>query len=291
MIYILTVHWGSDKWIALQRKYLDLHTSDPYKLYAFVSGLEKDVSDQFDFISTEGVDVCDMSISHAIKLNILADVACKDAKDEDLLIFIDGDAFPIKDYLAAARDLVNKHELIAVLRSENGDDIQPHPLFCATTVKFWKELKGDWKPGFKWKNKSNAWVTDTGGNLLHKLSENKVDWYPLMRSNKRNTHPVWFGIYGDMIYHHGAGFRDPICRQDTIPLEKKHPLKGLIYRLRHSESGVYRTVGNLLLRVYINPSWDRAINQIIQKNTRESERLFKCLSEDEKFWREFTESD
>jgi len=40
------------------------------------------------------------------------------------------------------------------------------------------------------------------------------DWYPLLRSNGRNLHPIWFGIYGDIIYHHGAGFRAPVSRYD-----------------------------------------------------------------------------
>ena len=287
MIYILTVHWGDDKWIAPQRKYLDLHTNEQYKIYAFVSGISNDVSDQFDFVSTEGVDVCYMSTSHAVKLNILADIACNNAADDDLLIFLDGDAFPITDYLPQTRELIKKHKLVAVQRIENANDIQPHPVFCATTVKFWKELKGDWKPGYKWKNKSNAWVTDTGGNLLQKLQENEVDWYPLQRTNKHNSHPVWYGIYGDMIYHHGAGFRDPICRQDTIPLEKKYWFKGLIYRLRHSQSRASRASGDMLLRIYFNPSWDRDINTIISRNTDESRRLFQRLTDDEEFWKEF----
>ncbi len=287
MIYILTVHWGNDKWIAPQRKYLDLYTHENYKIYAFVSGIDKDVSDQFDFVSTEGVDACYMSYSHSIKLNILADIACKDADDDDLLVFLDGDAFPVTEYLSKTRDLIEKHHLIAVQRSENGDDIQPHPLYCATTVKFWRELKGDWKPGYEWKNMSDTWVTDTGGNLLQKLEANNIDWYPVKRSNRKNLHPVWYGIYGDMIYHHGAGFRDPICRQDTIPLEQKYWFKGFIYRARHSRSRLTRMTGDILLRLYFNPYWYRDIRRIIDKNTEESNMLFQRLSEDEHFWNEF----
>jgi len=287
MIYVLTVHWGDDRWIGPQRKYLDLHTHEEYKIYAFVSGIDADVSGKFDFISTEGVDACYMSTSHAIKLNILADVACNFGEDDDLLIFLDGDAFPIKDYLPKTRELVNKHKLVAVQRIENGDDIQPHPLFSATTVKFWKEIKGDWKPGYKWKNSSNIMVTDTGGNLMQKLETNNIDWLPLRRTNKHNPHPVWYGIYGDMIYHHGGGFRIPLCRQDTIPLEKKYKIKTIIYRLRHSERKIYRLIGNIMLRMYFNPYRERDVNRIIDRNTKESSRLFQRLSDDEQFWKEF----
>ena len=30
---------------------------------------------------------------------------------------------------------------------------------------------------------------------------------PLLRSNRRDLDPVYFALYGDIVYHHGAGFR------------------------------------------------------------------------------------
>ncbi len=40
--------------------------------------------------------------------------------------------------------------LIAVRRAENNNDRQPHPCFCVTTVGAWRQLPGDWSPGYKW---------------------------------------------------------------------------------------------------------------------------------------------
>ena len=48
----------------------------------------------------------------------------------------------------------------------------------------------------------------SAGNLLRQLEEHNIDWLPLLRSNTRNPDPLWFGVYGHRIYHHGAGFRD-----------------------------------------------------------------------------------
>ena len=30
---------------------------------------------------------------------------------------------------------------------------------------------------------------------------------PVLRSNRKNPDPILFAVYGDVIYHHGAGFR------------------------------------------------------------------------------------
>ncbi|HWX74567.1 MAG TPA: hypothetical protein VNZ05_04625, partial [Solirubrobacteraceae bacterium] len=32
-------------------------------------------------------------------------------------------------------------------------------------------------------------------------------WTEVLRSNRKNLDPVFFAVYGDAVYHHGAGFR------------------------------------------------------------------------------------
>ena len=46
-----------------------------------------------------------------------------------------------------------------------------------------------------------------GGNLLGLLEDAGIDWYPMLRTNKVNPHPLQFGVYEDLVYHHGGGFR------------------------------------------------------------------------------------
>ncbi|WP_143217872.1 hypothetical protein [Acidithiobacillus ferrivorans] len=162
-----------------------------------------------------------ISFNHADKLNYLARIVSLEANPEDIIIFLDGDAFPIAPIDDYILEKLSTHKLIAVQRLENDGDMQPHPSFSATTVGFWNEINGDWNPGFTWKDKYNNDVTDTGGNLLEKLVEGQIDWHPMIRTNKKNLHPLWFGVYDNMIYHHGAGYRSAVSRLDLNLHNKK----------------------------------------------------------------------
>lgn len=174
---------------------------EPYKTFAFLNGIDRSLATYFDYSSFE--DITD----HATKLNLLAEMILLFARNEDYLIFLDGDAFPINPLDHQFFVKVNQHKLAAVQRVENNGDIQPHPSFCATTVGFWKQIEGSWHKGYCWKNNQGDRITDVGGNLLKVLEDNHIDWYQMRRSNKTNPHPLAFGIYGNLIYHHTIGFR------------------------------------------------------------------------------------
>ena len=113
---------------------------------------------------------------------------------------------------------------MAVRHDENAIDTQPHPAFCAVRVRDWERLHGDWSPGFCWEAENGRLTTDVGGNLLRALERSGDSWTPLLRSNRVNLHPLWFGIYGDIVYHHGAGFRWAVGRVDLrdIPACSRH---------------------------------------------------------------------
>jgi len=209
MIHIGTVHFRFDYWIDLQLKYLKRFVNAPYKAYAFLTEIENDHRSRFDYATNEWVR------EHDTKLNLLADIMCFNAKDEDYIVFIDGDAFPIQPLFPYLEEKIKKHKLVAVQRLENHGDIQPHPCFCATTVGFWKEIQGDWHKGYYWKNSFGQNVTDTGALMLQKVIEHNIDWYPMVRSNRINLHPLLFGVYDNLVYHHGAGFRDAVLRVDN----------------------------------------------------------------------------
>ena len=122
-------------------------------------------------------------------------------------MFIDGDAFPIAPIGPFLRDKLERYPLVAVRRDENNGDPQPHPSFCVTTAGFWRGLPGDWRRGHTWTNPQGKQVTDVGGNLLGLLEDAGIEWYPMLRTNKVNPHPLQFGVYEDLVYHHGGGFR------------------------------------------------------------------------------------
>jgi hypothetical protein len=112
-------------------------------------------------------------------------------------------------------------------------------------------------------------VTDVGGNLLGALEERGVEWEPILRTNRRNLHPLWFGVYGDLVYHHGGGFRRrPISRVDAALVHRRRLGRwpGL-RRLEHEWIGLRNRRG-------------------FDRTERLSEEIFGRLQRDEAFWRE-----
>ncbi len=205
----MVVHWHTDIWIDIQLRYFARYIPQPFTTMAFLNGIDKQHYHKFDYSDDKPIR------DHAIKLNQLAEKACDIGGQDDILLFIDGDAFPIAD-IAPLIDQLEDYPLIAVKREENNGDQQPHPCFCLTTVKFWREIDGDWRAGAKWRDSNGRLISDVGGMMYGKLAEKNICWKPLLRSNKKNIHPLWFGVYGDVAYHHGAGFRDKLCRLDAV---------------------------------------------------------------------------
>lgn len=204
MIHVATVHWQSDQWIEPQLAYLARFTPPDTRVYAALNGLDAAWSRRF-FLAE------DLPGSHPDKLDALAGMIAEHADDSDLLVFLDGDAFPVAELTPS---ILGSAPLAAVRRDENFGEQQPHPCFCITTVGFWKELGATWQRGTTWRNLRGQEVTDTGGALLGLLRDRNVAWRPLLRTNAHDLHPLWFGVYDDVVYHHGAGFRERIERVD-----------------------------------------------------------------------------
>ena len=205
MIYVLTVHWRVDFWVDVQIRHLRRYLQVPFRLYAFCDGTKSDHSTKFDYCSPlKGL------VDHATKLNALATVVCESARRDDVLVFCDSDAFPLRDITQFLGAGLERWPLLAVQRRENAGDLQPHPCFAATTAGFWQDIGGDWRSGPTWINAYGETVTDVGANLLHALMLNNVPWGKMLRSNRVNLHPLLFAIYDNFVYHHGAGSRPSV---------------------------------------------------------------------------------
>ncbi len=152
--------------------------------------------------------------NHEGRLNLLAAEISAEAEADDIIMFLDGDAFPIADPMPTIESALESTSLIAVRRDEANGDCQPHPCFCAVTVGEWHRLHGDWSTGYEWETNNERHMSDVGGNLLGCLERTRSTWTPLLRTNTRNDHPLWYAVYGDLIYHHGSGFRPPLSRVD-----------------------------------------------------------------------------
>lgn len=207
MLHIATVHWQEERWIAPQLRHLRRNLGE-HRIWASLNGIDPEPwRDEFAYIG-------DLQGDHHDKLNQLVERIETEAAPDDLLLFLDSDAFPIAPMDGS---LLGGFPLVAVRRDENAGEPMPHPCFCLTTVGFWQDIGGDWGEGrFHWTAPNGDRLTDGGANLLGILLERGIEWRPLLRSNRFELDPLWFGIYGDVVYHHGAGSRPAISyRQET----------------------------------------------------------------------------
>ena len=214
MIYVITVYWKSNFWVERQLQNLNNFSESGTEVLVF-RDRQTDVPEyNYDNLRVRIFDDGGVR-SHAEKLNILASFACSEAQDEDILVFLDSDAFPIASYQDFISQELESFGLVAVRRDENLEP-QPHPCFCAIKVGTWKRIRGDWRKGPLWTDLDGHSVTDVGATLGRQLKEAAIDWYPLLRSNKKNYHNSFYAIYGGIVYHHGCGSdgRDLVSRSE-----------------------------------------------------------------------------
>jgi hypothetical protein len=213
MLHVVTVHWNSEQWIAPQLHHIREHFPPDTRVYAALSGVPVDRHREFAYAE-------DLSGTHPDKLDVLARVVMDEADERDLLVFLDGDAFPIAPLPS---DLLDSAPLAAVRRDENLGERYPHPCFAVTTVGFWDRITGSWQPGPIVANALGQPITDVGCSLLRNLEDRGEHWTPLLRSNVVDLHPLWFGIYAGLVYHHGAGFRDRLEHVDGVGRKTINP--------------------------------------------------------------------
>jgi hypothetical protein len=259
MLYVATVHFRSPRWIEIQTSHLREHLRVPYQVWTSLDRIDPSYGSFFDR-------VLDQKGVHPGKLNHMAMEIAQEADRDDLIMFLDGDAFPIADPMPLIEDGLARGELVAVRRAEQVNEPQPHACFCVTTIGTWLKLPGDWTGGPTWPSARGHRATDVGGNLLRRLELTKTPWSEVLRSNRRNLDPLYYAIYGDVIYHHGAGFRtgelSPVHR-DLAP----SPLAAPDLRLL---GAAVRRFNGLRFRV-----WEQRFQR---RHVRESQRIYELIS-------------
>lgn len=265
MIYVITVHHQDSRWIRPQTDYLRRHLSEPYQVFASCEGIDEEWFSSFDrVVPSLG--------PHAGKLNLLAAEVGNVAAPDDLLMFLDGDAFPVADPMPLVRDRLSRAPVVAIRRDEVFGQLQPHPAFCVMTLATWRELHGDWSGAHPWTDLRGT-LTDTGGNLMRALERCNLPWEPLVRSNTVNMHWVWFGVYESIVYHHGAGFRQAVTIEDRR-------------RMHARASGPWRHVPGLG-RMIEKAIRDRERYKVLKAHEAMSSEIFDALVRDPDFWRRF----
>jgi hypothetical protein len=266
MLYIATAHYRSPRWIEIQARYLREHISVPFQTWGSIEGIDPGYGAHFDRVIVQ-------LGPHAGKLNHLALEIMQEAADEDLIMFLDGDAFPIADPMPTIERALEQASLVAVRRAENLDEPQPHPCFCVTSAATWRALPGDWSAGPTWIGPRGMPRTDVGGALMRRLELTHTPWVDLLRSNRHDLDPIFFAIYGDIVYHHGSGFRkggpSGIHRSTQAPTSLRAP----------DVPGVRELVGVVNRRRW--RSWEGSTQE---RRLAQSERIYDRIAAGDEGW-------
>ncbi len=135
-------------------------------------------------------------------------LARKVSANFDYIVTLDTDSFPVRaDWLDVLVSACERGAAVAgVYRDEMAPKVRPFihvSGFCARRndlralgVSFGRKLQED--------SDDNQ---DVGQKITYEFLRLGREIAPLERSNKVNYHPIVGGIYGDVIYHHGAGSR------------------------------------------------------------------------------------
>lgn len=122
------------------------------------------------------------------------------------VVHLDSDAFPVcPDWLNIYSAMLStRNPVVAVQRKENGD-LHSDRSFLMYSREGFRQHAFDFSPVDQ---------KDAGAGISEHLEHLGLSWTALKRSNQHDYHPLISGIYDDRIYHHAAGSREPIFRQN-----------------------------------------------------------------------------
>lgn len=202
MINIATVHYKQNKWVEIHNKYLKAFIDHPYRIWSFCKDITMDIINSYKVFSDGVEDKKDISKDHWIKLNYVTNkLYTSDAKDDEIILWIDSDAFPIKPCYSFIKDKLSEYPFGAINRKENFD-LFPHPSFAFSTLGFARKHNLSWEAVL-----NDEKALDTGGKIYRYFEKENIPWYRMNRTKSLTDHPVMYTIYDDLVYHHCAGSR------------------------------------------------------------------------------------
>jgi len=288
MIHIATVHYRTAKWVEIQHRYINKYFGE-YRLYgAFSKDIDIRFAEHYYFAHFTDIR------PHWSKLNFLADIICHDADNrDDIICFLDSDAFPICQIDGYIEAKLAKYQLIAIQRLEDAGALHPHPSFCAMRIQTWLDIEGDWSRGPTGTSHFHTGnpIVDVGGALKAIIEAKGFDWYPLHRTDNKGYDDLMFGIYDSVIYHHWNGSHDihDVGQLESIQIHKKF-LSRLLDRFQKiclSFSTALVNVNEFLRRKY-HPVVRRRMD-LMEKNTKINNQVYEIILEDEEFFLQLNE--
>jgi len=213
MIHIVVAsrgYWWFDTWYESFTKY----TKEDFKIYMFYD------SDQWHpdgnillklqqvdfFINGDITDKTEIDgpkkplnegWTHGVYLDYMfINFVKKNSNDDDLVIFIDADAFPINNWDVICRKKLKSVDFISMGDRFYGPKVPhlgPKPCLFITTVGWWDKNKFSWR--------SSEINDEMGTQLVHIFTKYKFNL--LNVSNKWKLNDYFYLCYGNLFYHHG----------------------------------------------------------------------------------------
>jgi glycosyl transferase family 2 len=187
-------------WISLCLRQIERHT-DPGDVRVLVYDQSK-LPEHAEILREHRVEVFTdpegRHMPHADALDLLVDRA----EGAEFIVTLDSDAFPVSDAWLEqlTGSLRNGAALAGIYRDEMAPDIRPFIHVSGLCIR--RETLLGLDVSFA-RDKGQ----DTGQNITDALTAKGAELNPLPRSNRRNFHFLIGGVYGDVLYHHGAGSR------------------------------------------------------------------------------------
>lgn len=210
MIHFLTPIHGSAPWPSIQRSYVYVYTH-PYKLHCTLSNVPEDI----DITGYNVIDSCDQEdangntvverINHyenVAKLIRYA-VSSGEIEDDDYVCIIDSDCFPINNFDPS----VIGDNILTIDRSKELTGHNP-PKFNYIFLCMKKSVMKD--------HFDASWTDRAAVKFQASLPLEKLKTLERTESIVRGK-SIMFGVYGDLIYHHGCGSRVPFHWQEDGP--------------------------------------------------------------------------
>jgi len=154
-------------------------------------------------LAASGASADELVLNHADSLQRLWSMV---GDEYEYVMTLDTDAFPVRDHwLEDLKQSLEAASVAGIWRDEMAATLAPfvHPscLFMRT-----ERLARMHEPF------ALHGVQDVGQRITLELTAAGERVAPLNRSNARNAHFLIAGLYGDLVYHHGAGSRFPLFR-------------------------------------------------------------------------------
>lgn len=194
-------HHRNAAWYELQMKFLH-RTTINFTHVVYVNGKEN-IYNQSEVIAlNEDIPVGEYigQQAHIRGLNAIISHFNSRPKYKNLLL-LDNDCFPIQAKWQHDLDtIMERNDVAAIVRCENLD-LFAHPSAFFVRRRQAAKLKFDVMPHI---NMVGEEFKDTASNV--------TNFFPMIRTNKFNHHPMLCGVYWNRFYHHGAGSRSPLFR-------------------------------------------------------------------------------